>query len=79
MKSDGSDDLVFQSVKAGMPMNDGNISKRYIKPAARSLGLNVNCRSLRTSFRIIDLQRSDCERLFPSNGDRTDPHTKMTR
>jgi hypothetical protein len=30
------------------------------------------------SIRIIDLQWTDCERLFPSNGDRTDPPTRMT-
>jgi site-specific recombinase XerD len=30
-------------------MNDGNILKRHIRPAAHSLGLKVNWRSLRTS------------------------------
>jgi integrase len=49
VKADGPDDLVFQSVKDGKPMNDGNILKRYIAPAARTLGLKVNWRSLRTS------------------------------
>ncbi len=49
VKADGLEDLVFQSVKDGRPMNDGNILQRYIKPAARSLGLKVNWRSLRTS------------------------------
>ena len=39
LKADGPDDLVFQSVKDGKPMSDGNILKRYIKPAARRLGL----------------------------------------
>jgi hypothetical protein len=38
VKADGPDDLVFQSVKDGKPMNDGNILKRYIKPAARRSG-----------------------------------------
>ena len=49
VKADGPDDLVFQSVKDGKPMNDGNILKRYIAPAALTLGLKVNWRSLRTS------------------------------
>jgi|SRR6185312_14990790 len=44
------DDLVFQSVKTGAPMNDNNILKRHIKPAARKVGLAwVNWRCLRTS------------------------------
>jgi integrase len=50
VKSDGPDDLVFQSLKDGRPMNDGNILRRAIKPAADRLGLrNVNWRCLRTS------------------------------
>jgi integrase len=50
VRSDGPDDLVFQSLKAGKPMNDGNILKRFIKPAAKALKLGrVNWRSLRTS------------------------------
>jgi len=50
VKADGPDDLVFQSVKDGKPMSDGNILKRYIKPAARTLGLPfMNWRCLRTS------------------------------
>jgi integrase len=49
-KSDNSDALVFQSVKDGRPMNDQNILKRHIQPAARKLGLPfVNWRCLRTS------------------------------
>ena len=39
VKSDGPDDLVFQSVAKGAPMRDNNILCRYIKPAARSLGI----------------------------------------
>ena len=43
-------DLVFQSVKDGKPMRDNNILSRFIKPAARKLGLDfVNWRCLRTS------------------------------
>jgi integrase len=44
------DDLVFQSVQNGQPMNDQNVLKRHIQPAARKLGLPfVNWRCLRTS------------------------------
>jgi integrase len=50
VKSYGPDDLVFQSVKDGRPMNDQNILKRHLQPAARKLGLSfVNWRCLRTS------------------------------
>jgi integrase len=49
VKADGPDDLVFQSVQRGKPMRDGNILKRFIKPAAQKLGLHVNWRCLRTS------------------------------
>jgi site-specific recombinase XerD len=50
VKSDGPDDLVFQSVKDGRPMNDQNILKRHLQPAARKLGLPfVNWQCLRTS------------------------------
>ena len=50
VKSGGPDDLVFQSVQKGGPMNDQNILKRHLQPAARKLGLPfVNWRCLRTS------------------------------
>ena len=50
VKSCGPDDLVFQSVKDGKPIRDNNILSRFIKPAARELGLPwVNWRCLRTS------------------------------
>ena len=50
VKSGGPDDLVFQSVQDGNPMNDQNILKRHLQPAARKLGLPfVNWRCLRTS------------------------------
>lgn len=50
VKADGPDDLVFQSVQTGHPMNDQNILKRHIQPAARKLGLHfVTWRCLRTS------------------------------
>ena len=51
VKSDLPADLVFQSVKAGRPMRDNNILTRFLKPAARKLGLPfVNWRCLRTSY-----------------------------
>jgi integrase len=49
VKSDGQDDLVFQGVRCGRPMQDQNILKRHIKPAADALGLHVTWRCLRTS------------------------------
>ena len=50
MRSDGPNDLVLRSLKAGKPMNDGNLLNRFIKPAAKALKLGrVNWRSLRTS------------------------------
>jgi integrase len=50
VKSGGPDDLVFQSVQKGKPMNDQNVLKRHLKPAARKLGLTfVNWQCLRTS------------------------------
>jgi len=50
VKSGEPDDLVFQSVQNGRPMNDQNILKRHLQPAARKLGLPfVNWRCLRTS------------------------------
>jgi integrase len=53
IKSDGPNDLVFQSVKDGKPIRDNNILTRFIKPAARKLGLHwVNWRSLRTSHAV---------------------------
>jgi len=39
VKSAGPNDLVFQSVKDGKPMRDNNVLTRFIKPAARALGL----------------------------------------
>jgi kumamolisin len=50
VKSDGPEDLVFQSVRTGSPMRDNNILTRHIKPAARKIGLGfINWRCLRTS------------------------------
>ena len=51
VKSDGPDDLVFQSVKSGSPMRDNNILARHIKPAGRKLGIGwVNWLVLRRSY-----------------------------
>src|SRR5271165_2312724 len=51
VKSDEPNDLVFQSVKDGKPMRDNNILTRFIKPAARKVGLGfMNWRCLRTSY-----------------------------
>jgi Phage integrase family len=50
VKSSAPDDLVFQSVKDGKPMRDNNVLTRFLKPAARKIGLGfANWRSLRTS------------------------------
>jgi len=50
VKSDGPDDLVFQSLAKGAPMRDNNILTRHIKPAGRRLGLGfVNWTCLRRS------------------------------
>jgi integrase len=53
VKSDGPDDLVFQSVRTGKPIRDNNILSRHIKPAGRKLGMPwLNWRSLRTSHAV---------------------------
>lgn len=50
IKSDSPDDLIFQGVRAGRAMRDNNVLTRFIKPAARKLGIGfVNWRCLRTS------------------------------
>lgn len=50
VKSSGPDDLVFQSVKDGKPMRDSNVLRRFIKPAARALGIGFcNWQTLRRS------------------------------
>ena len=51
VKSDGPDDLVFQSLVKGAPMRDNNILTRHIKPAAKKLNIGwVNWQVLRRSF-----------------------------
>lgn len=51
VKSEGPDDLVFQSVTKGAPMRDNNILVRHIKPAAKMIGLPwINWQVLRRSF-----------------------------
>jgi integrase len=50
VKSDGPNDLVFQSVAKGAPVRDNNILARHIKPAARQLGIGwANWQVLRRS------------------------------
>jgi integrase len=50
VKSCGPDDLVFASVTKGAPMRDNTILTRFIKPAARKLGMEwVNWQVLRRS------------------------------
>jgi integrase len=63
VKSDGSDDLVFQSVRTGAPMRDNNILARHLKPAARKLGLDfVHWRCLRDLARdLVEVGRCRCE------------------
>jgi hypothetical protein len=41
VKSAGPDDLVFQSVQTGRPMNDQKILKRHIQAAARKMRFAV--------------------------------------
>jgi integrase len=52
VRSDGPQDLVFQSLRKGAPMRDGNILRRHLRPAALKLGMDPKkstWRSLRTS------------------------------
>jgi integrase len=64
VKSDGPDDLVFQSVRTGAPMRDNNILSRHIKPAARKMGLDL-LRLLLFGPQIVD-QGSFVAYLFSS-------------
>ena len=53
VKSDGPNDLVFQSVQKGLPMRDNNVLTRYIKPAGREMEMPwLNWRCLRTSHAV---------------------------
>jgi ATP-dependent helicase/nuclease subunit A len=52
VRKDGPKDLVFQSLRKGAPMRDGNILRRHLRPAALKLGIDpkqATWRSLRTS------------------------------
>jgi integrase len=52
VRKDGPQDLVFQSLRKGTPMGDGNILRRHLRPAAIKLGMDpkkATWRSLRTS------------------------------
>jgi integrase len=53
VKSAGPEDLIFQSVRDGKPIRDNNILTRFIKPAARAMGLPwVNWLALRRSHAV---------------------------
>lgn len=52
VRATGPRDLVFQSLRKGGPMNDGNILRRHLRPAAIKLGIDpqkATWRALRTS------------------------------
>jgi len=52
VRKDGPKELVFQSLRKGAPMRDGNILRRHLRPAALKLGIDrkkATWRSLRTS------------------------------
>src|SRR5438309_476240 len=52
VRTAGPKDLVFQSLRKGAPMSDGNILRRHLRPAALSLGIDpkkATWRALRTS------------------------------
>ena len=50
VKASGPDDLVFASVAKGVPMRDNTVLTRFVKPAARALGMGwVNWQVLRRS------------------------------
>jgi len=52
VRADGPEDLVFQSLRNGAPMRDGNVLRRHLRPAAIKLGIDpkkATWRSLRTS------------------------------
>ena len=50
VKAKGPDDIVFASVAKGVPMRDNDVLSRFIKPAARKLGMGwVNWQVLRRS------------------------------
>ena len=52
VRSEGPQDLVFQSVRKGGPVRDGNMLRRHLRPAAVKLDIDskkATWRSLRTS------------------------------
>jgi len=52
VRSEGPKDLVFQSLRKGAPISDGNVLRRHLRPAALKLGMDPKkaiWRSLRTS------------------------------
>lgn len=54
VKSDAPDALVFQGVRKGTPIHDGNILRRHLRPAGKKMGIPwLNWRCLRTSFATL--------------------------
>ena len=52
VRADRPQDLVFQSLRNGSPMRDGNVLRRHLRPAAIKLSIDpkkATWRSLRTS------------------------------
>jgi integrase len=69
VKSDGPNDLVFQSPVTGVPMRDNNVLVRHLKPAGRKLGIEwVNWQVLRRSFatwlKIVGADVKDAQALM---------------
>jgi hypothetical protein len=52
VKATGPDDIVFASVAKGVPMRDNNVLSRFIKPAARKLGMGWETGKYRFVCRI---------------------------
>jgi len=49
-KSARASDLVFQSLQTGGALNDQNVLKRHLQPAARQLGFHLSWHSLRRTY-----------------------------
>ena len=45
VRSDGPKDLVFQLLRRGAPLSDGNVLRRHLRPAAIKLGLDPTCQN----------------------------------
>jgi len=81
VKSDGPEDLVFQSVQKGRPIRDNNILVRFLKPAGRKLAMPwVNWRCLRTShatwLKLVGADVKDAQAQMRTHGPA--PHSIST-